>query len=245
MAATEQVANLTKTTVAVGGYTAGSGVLNVGTTGSPFPSSGTFRVAILDPTEVTIKVTLKVTAINSSTQWAVTAEGTDANANAGDHVLATWWTSGAVLQLFTDRAPGPACMAHNTGTQSITNSGGSATLTFNTNDWDTGSIHSIVTNPTRFTAPTDGYYDIRCYVAENASATGNIYLSYKVNGTGQPQQVTFNSAGFQDCAFSWIVKLSAGDYVEWVVTNFTTATFSTSANAYAQMTRLSTNWGSA
>jgi len=76
------------TTIAVGGYTAGSGVLNVASTSSPFPASGNFSVVITDASTGATKVLLRVTAKNSSTQWAVTAEGTDANASASDNVYA-------------------------------------------------------------------------------------------------------------------------------------------------------------
>jgi hypothetical protein len=76
------------TTVASGGYTAGSGVLNVGSTASPFPSSGTFSVLIQNNTTGETVVLLRVSAVNSGTQWAVAAEGSDANASAGYNVYA-------------------------------------------------------------------------------------------------------------------------------------------------------------
>lgn len=82
------------TTVATGGYTAGAGALNVASTGAPFPSTGTFSVVILDGSTGATKVLLRVTAKNSTTQWAVTAEGTDANAVAGDNVYAVLSVSG-------------------------------------------------------------------------------------------------------------------------------------------------------
>ncbi len=75
------------TTVKAGSpYTAGDGVLNVTSTAAPFPSAGNFSVVILDATTGATKVLLRVSAVNSGTQWTVTAEGTDANAAAGDNV---------------------------------------------------------------------------------------------------------------------------------------------------------------
>ena len=93
--ATEQYVDLAAaTTVASGGYTAGSGVLNVGSTAGSFPGAPNFSVVITDVSSGLSKVILRVTAINSSTQFAVTAEGTDANANSTDNVYAVLSATG-------------------------------------------------------------------------------------------------------------------------------------------------------
>lgn len=89
----EQTANFAYTTVAVGGYTAGSGVLNVASTSTgsglqAFPSSGTFSVSLVDQGTLLPKALLEVTAINGATQFAVVNNGgVDASANAGDFVF--------------------------------------------------------------------------------------------------------------------------------------------------------------
>ncbi len=91
---TEQLVNLAYTTVAAGGYTAGSGALNVASTSTgsgalPFPVTGVFSVSISDPTTRIVKTLLEVTAINSATQFATTsAAGLDVNALVGDLVEA-------------------------------------------------------------------------------------------------------------------------------------------------------------
>jgi hypothetical protein len=82
------------TTVASGGRTSGATTLNVASTGSPFPSAGNFSVVITDQSTGAAKVILRVTAINSGSQWAVTPEGTDASANAGDNVYAVLSAAG-------------------------------------------------------------------------------------------------------------------------------------------------------
>lgn len=99
--AVEQYINTTKTTLNAA-YTAADGVLNVATTGAPFPQVPNFRIAVMNTTETLVKVVLKVTAINSATQWAVIAEGDDANALNGDHVVGTWWTAGALDAIRSD-----------------------------------------------------------------------------------------------------------------------------------------------
>jgi hypothetical protein len=78
------------TSVAVGGYTAGSGVLNVGaTTGISLNSGDTCRLLVYRVITgvLTPIVLLVASAVNSGTQFAVTAEGTDANALATDVVI--------------------------------------------------------------------------------------------------------------------------------------------------------------
>ncbi len=88
---TELYTTLGATTVLAGGYTAGSGILNVvASAGSPaFPTAGNFRVVIQDQTTNVVKAVLKVTAIASATRFTVAADGSgiDANAAAGDFVF--------------------------------------------------------------------------------------------------------------------------------------------------------------
>lgn len=86
----ERFFNLYSTTVALGGYTSGSGLLNVADTSAITLGSGDvtrFLVVRLVAGTLTPIVLLIATAVNSSTQFAVTAEGTDANALASDMVL--------------------------------------------------------------------------------------------------------------------------------------------------------------
>jgi len=87
--------NLGQTTIAVGGYTAGAATINVVSTALPFPASGTFSVVVYDqatpPAPRGIK---RVSAVNSATQWAVSSEGADFNANAGDKVYPVFSEAG-------------------------------------------------------------------------------------------------------------------------------------------------------
>lgn len=101
----EKTANLASTTLSAG-YTSGAGSITVGNTAGdngsyPFPVAPTFRVVILDASTQVPKVILKVTAVTDGTHFAVTAEGTDANAASGD-IVACVLSAGAVTQLLTD-----------------------------------------------------------------------------------------------------------------------------------------------
>ena len=55
-------------------------------TAAPFPQIGKFSISIFDKDDDSLKVVLTVTAKNSSTQWAVTAETTDTNCDEDDIV---------------------------------------------------------------------------------------------------------------------------------------------------------------
>jgi len=92
----EQFANNCLTYVAAGGYTSGSGVLNVDSTAAPFPQVGDFRISIFDQATGDLTVILKVTAVSSGTQFAVTAEGTDASAAEDDVVRGTMITAASI-----------------------------------------------------------------------------------------------------------------------------------------------------
>ena len=94
----EQFGNQCSTSIAIGGYTAGSGILNVLSTASPWPSTGTFTVQ-LQNTQLTL---LRVTAVNSGSQWAVTAEANDANATAETMVFGTILSVAAFAQIKND-----------------------------------------------------------------------------------------------------------------------------------------------
>lgn len=100
----EQYFDLYSTTVAIGGYTAGSGVLNVAAT-SPISlgASDTTRLLVYRVITgvLTPIVLLKVTAVNSGTQFAVTAEGSDASALINDAVINVN-TAGAMDQFRID-----------------------------------------------------------------------------------------------------------------------------------------------
>ena len=88
----DQFANQCSTTIATGGYTAGSGVLNVVSTGAPWPQTGTFTVQLQN----SVLTLLRVTAVNSGTQWAVTVEANDMNSSVGTMVIGTVLSAAAM-----------------------------------------------------------------------------------------------------------------------------------------------------
>lgn len=100
----ERYFNNFATTVGIGGYTAASGVLNViSTSGVTLNSGDTCRLSIYRVIggSNTLIVILVASAVNSGTQFAVTAEGADANALAADNVINTL-TAGGMDQIRVD-----------------------------------------------------------------------------------------------------------------------------------------------
>ncbi len=99
----ERYQDLAETTVAAGGYTAGSGVLNVASTASPFKVTGLYSVAISDPTSTVVKALLTVQSVASGTQFRVVSGGIDANCNFGDIVTAVL-TERGIYQTRSDQS---------------------------------------------------------------------------------------------------------------------------------------------
>lgn len=98
--AVELYANNASTTVGIGGYTSGSGSLTVVSTGGNFPAVATgvtqmhLLIYRLIGGLITPIVNLVATNTTSGTVWAVTAEGTDASALAGDTVICVLSSAG-------------------------------------------------------------------------------------------------------------------------------------------------------
>lgn len=77
----------------------------------------------------------------------------------------------------------PMAVLRSSGTQSINNSSSTAVL-LDVEDIDSDSGHSLVTNTSRYTSPTAGWFLITAYVPFAANATGLRQLEIRVNGSG-------------------------------------------------------------
>lgn len=110
----------------------------------------------------------------------------------------------------------PTCRVYKSGVQEIL-TGTVTAVTFDSERWDIGGIHSTVTNTTRLTAPKSGIYNVNGYAAWPAEITSPWFLAIKQNGTtifgAQWQAASFQSEGH----VSTEVFLNAGEYVELCV----------------------------
>lgn len=84
----ELYANYNALTTLASNYGTGVGTITVGTTGVPFPQSGTFSVVVTDQVTNASKVLFRVTAVPTGTTFVVTPEGNDGTAVSGDNVYA-------------------------------------------------------------------------------------------------------------------------------------------------------------
>lgn len=135
---------------------------------------------------------------------------------------------------------GPSAQAHNSASQSVS---GTTTVTFNTNDWDTCpscTIHSTVTNPTRFTAPSNGYYMFLCSLQLNTGATAGLLAQQNGVLIDFPSMSVTESGG-PVMTFNWTFHANAGDYFECVV-GPGAATSINAGSAYMQLTKLSSTF---
>lgn len=106
--------------------------------------------------------------------------------------------------------------AYNSGGQSI-NSSTWTKLTFDTNVYDYGPVHSTTTNPTRFTAQALGEYQIGVVVTFASNATNNRYVRAIKNNTTVLGAVN-NGAVSGDASqlnLSLQVTLAKNDYIEF------------------------------
>lgn len=104
------------TTVALAGYTAGSGVLDVAATTAPFSQTNQMHVVILDQVTNAVKAIGKLTAINSGTQFAFSAS-LDASAVSGD-IVALALVTDAMNQIRAELCFVPSLGDPNAGTWS-------------------------------------------------------------------------------------------------------------------------------
>lgn len=134
--------------------------------------------------------------------------------------IATAW--GNSVKAGTDYlANPPACRVYHNTTQSV-GSGGSLALAFNTELYDTDTMHDTVTNNSRITAKTAGIYLLNAAVQVAAAADYTIFETYfRVNNA---TVVAVNSMGtWADATDGPLLsntatfKLAVNDYVEVVV----------------------------
>lgn len=145
---------------------------------------------------------------------ALILPSTISNPTAGQPITAAW--GDAVNDAVAFLANPPKCRVYNSAAISTAHAT-SVPLTFNSERFDTDSMHSTVSNTGRITFTTAGTY----YVGGDinwASAAGNLREAViRLNGTTQiaGQRMAPIGAGFGHTAnLSALYAFSAGDYVE-------------------------------
>ena len=117
-----------------------------------------------------------------------------------------------------------ACALYKSANQSISNNTLTA-VTFNSEFFDTNSFHSTVTNTSRITVPTTGYYQVNGILTWRANTNaGDLYSYLKVNGTTNLATPWIESGAANDgvtISISTIANLTANDYLELYVLQLT------------------------
>lgn len=114
----------------------------------------------------------------------------------------------------------PSAQMRQTSAQSLSHATFTA-ITFTTEDYDSHGGHDNATNPSRYTAPIDGQYELSGGVGFTANASGFRALVWSKNGTriagSQTSAAAIGGGASQPMAARTIkVQLVAGDYVELV-----------------------------
>lgn len=123
-----------------------------------------------------------------------------------------------VLDALNFLANRPACRVHNSASQTISNNTLTA-ITFNSERYDTATMHSTVTNTSRITIPVAGIYNIVGSVEWPANGTGTRQALIRVNGSTTIAGSTApgNAAASSPNTVGTQYKFAVNDYVELMV----------------------------
>lgn len=115
---------------------------------------------------------------------------------------------------------GVAVRVRNDANQSINNTT-ETVLTFNTEDFDTDSMHSTVTNTSRITFVTAGVYIVGAAIDFDFNATGERYVCIKINNTTnincESKQAVTSGSSTTRMNLVNAYNFAANDYIEVIV----------------------------
>jgi hypothetical protein len=133
----------------------------------------------------------------------------------------------------------PRCLVYQTATSSTT-SGSTSVITFDTEQYDTDTMHSTSVNTGRITATTTGLYTVYGQVCMASNATGTRTLSLVKNGATTLANARLHTViatnAYTDLEVD--VQMTAGDYVELNM-------LQTSGGALSTVAGLGNTWFSA
>ena len=163
----------------------------------------------IQPTLLTAKGDLiSATAASTVARLAV---GSDSQILVADSSTAT----GLKWAAASSTPSASACQAKRATDQTISNNT-LTVLTFDAEDFDTSSYHSLVTNTERLTVPSTGYYLVNAQVMFATNASGYRQLGIFKNGTrlNYATATAATSATEATIIFNLMVSLTAADYLE-------------------------------
>lgn len=132
----------------------------------------------------------------------------------------------------------PAVKAVRSTNQSIPNASATAVSFTDPEEYDTDSMHDTVTNATRITIKTPGLYRITSKLLFPANATGVRQVEVRKNGaviTNGFNLLTANSVNSTSPEATYDLQLAAGDYIEVLAYQNSTAALNVTASVAATM----------
>lgn len=106
------------------------------------------------------------------------------------------------------------CITHNSTTQAITGDNADHALTFDTNDTDPQSMHSVSSNTSRITVPVAGFYLV--VGSTGSGGTSANYTGIRKNGAGTIWGRVSGFGGQNIVLAVVLLSLAASDYVELI-----------------------------
>lgn len=115
----------------------------------------------------------------------------------------------------------PCCACVHSSSQVIS-TGAEVAVTFDTELFDIGGVHSTSSNPTQFKFPTSGVYYMQGAVQFNAASAGDRYCYWRINGSSavgtSVEDAAEGSSAFTGLqAWGVYQAASSGEYVELMV----------------------------
>jgi hypothetical protein len=180
--------------------TAGTGISGGGTSGA---------VTITNSMATAIDAKGDLVAGTGADTFSRLAIGTNGQVLTADSTAGTgmkWATAGSAFNGASVYKTATQAIAHNTAT----------TITFNAESYDTNTYHDNVTNNSRLTVPSTGYYLVNALVQYDGNSTGYRDIILLKNGS----QVTYFARGADATTTGygpmWITRyvyLAANDYL--------------------------------
>lgn len=161
--------------------------------------------------------TLATLSVTGGSTLAGTLQVTGNSSFAGNLTVGGTFTFGGPVTVDTQ----PRCRIFHSSTQTSSNAEEDV-LTFNSEDYDVGGLHSTSVSPTRITVASTGVWLFGA-VCHFAALTGAAYLRFRKNGaTAMGSAAGFTGAGSieQRLHHTTIEQMSTvGDYVEVLVSH--------------------------
>lgn len=228
--------------------TPSAGVHTFGVMGQVAGGTGEVRAGTGGTTTVS-PAFLRVSKIVQATQWPAVTTGSiictsstrPASPFAGQQIYETDTSKSLIYNGTAWVSPQaqtvpPMCKATKNAVQSIPTSAATV-ITFQTEDYDTDSMHSTATNTSRITIGTAGVYTVTGFVLSAASVAAFNYLYIFKNGAALPSN-TGILAGSKDGGNAIITQitvtlsLAAADYVELAFYHNNTGAINVSADCW-------------